>query len=388
MDVDWLYGDRLVKLKPLIANQLTDSIMKAADQDGENRYDSDCEYFEPPRPGDVAFRGSDGKYRDSNCEIEYCINLPLKIEGSFSDTVTVRSCPTPKGKDSSVIFDKDDYRIEVRGNPTKFYQGHNCFGSERKVEMIRWFLIDVLMKVGLDREAVLHAVDHLPVLVTRIDLCSMFSCLDPAEWIRQSAQFFDTRANRKRDAREGSLMEGYGSSRLTSIIYDKLKEMIEHKNTFRLTDDAFTELSEFSSGHLRIEHKIKRKKLFDLNMHTLKKLRNTDMDKLYYKLTNDLNVPDNIEVPVYKVQTMKRSHAGVYALWQSGADLRESMPRSSFKRWRKLFSELYSIDIDLPPRKLPETKTLALKRVMVPGRAFVPNSTTAYYFEPELQAAA
>ena len=296
------------------------------------------------------------------------------MTGSYESDVQVSACPVR----GTLIID---------GNPTKFFQGHNVFGTD-----------DIH---GLATAISLHVLGKLPQLnvqehdlanmhmgrieLARTDLTGMYS-LGTQAHATSAVRAMGERATmrhrgRANISREGTAYWGKHSRRTSIKAYAKGVEIRDHKMHRDLPyyDEIFT----WAQDKLRIEVVLRGMELKDRGLNLLANWQQNTAAQLYAEFVGKLNVPDNIELDPPAVDALKPRLRLAYDSWMRGTDLRVALPRKTFYRYR---AELLEHGIDIvtvrpSPAKsnvLPLVRILEAKPVSVPEWAI----GTSAFFDP------
>lgn len=326
-----------------------------------------------PRAGLVQSISADG-------ELEWQAPKRMQVEGSHSSTVTVRACP---------MFPP----LEISGNPAKFLQGHNLFGSDDLVGVIGGFVRAVYARIGYEASpAELAAIDAGHVLITRIDVNrnSDFGTEPRALAAVRSLAECSHLAHRGRGSLvgEGTAIWGKGSRRWNLKVYAKRQELRKH--SIKPTVPMVTELEAFASGVVRQEVTIRglelrRRKLeFASNWAMLNVSPRSIFDELFDRLTiSEATMKEPAEL-----DTIPARLRGVYQNWADGHDLRELYSRATFYRHRRA---LLACGVDIAVKQPRETSNIVPLRVTLVGREVgVPDWArgTPLYFDPRENRAA
>ena len=305
-------------------------------------------------------------------EIDYETLKPMQIKGSFDDNITVKSCPIPATEEYSLSRIEATWRVYISGNPTKFLQGHNVYGHADMIGVIRDFIRIVLDKLGLDVFTI-NRIMKDPIQVTRIDVTQgylMDSNKDVTEWLRSCSQFM-TGKNQKVDT-GATLYVGKHSRRVSIKVYNKAVEMLAHKKTFNLSDEIFDKLHCVASRLLRFEVTLRGMKLRDLGLDFLGKATNEMYERDYHRAIEKMNLPENLELIKNDVHALPPQYSGVYHAWLSGIDIKETMSRTSYYRYRKFFLEKFNLDLSMPPRDISYSSIIPLWQVIRVGAEYNP----------------
>lgn len=255
------------------------------------------------------------------------------ITGSFEDTICVK---TP-----------DTETIYLSGNPVKFFQGHNAFGSVDHLGLFLETGIRVRQIGGMfPGPETFQACEFSRPRYTRLDLTRSYRFPTEAEakaWIRGVASV-------SRSRHGASLMKGdtvyFGkhSRRWSFKVYPKQQEVIAHPPRKGPAQDRLGDLLSWCQGVVRFELTLRAPEL---------ELLPSDFDLLstwqhyFDRLTLNGNSAamnsDLLEA------TLKPRHRSAIALWRTGNDLRLIWPTRTFYRLRQELLEAIGVDIASPP---------------------------------------
>lgn len=300
----------------------------------------------------------------------------LQAEGSFSNKVQLKSV---SGSD-----------LWISGNPSKFFQGHNLFGSGKTS--------DLFFNLGM---AVRQQGHHFPspetftsseFLIprfTRVDLTRSYrfpTQKEAAEYLR------DVVANSR--SRHGSAIMtggtgyfGKNSTRWSMKVYLKKEEILSTKKGHSLSSsfsNAEKSLSgknkkhliDWADGVVRHELTLRSPEIEKLNYPYNTLLSNLEIFEMYYKKIewngNTMNLTTEMS------ETLSPRQQLVFSAWASGKDLRAILSKTAFYKVRNQLIELCGVDISLPPTIQPNpTKPL---RIDSPG--WDPSPISELFFEP------
>lgn len=322
---------------------------------------------------------------NANGEREYEVCKRATVEGSFSTGLQIRTAThTP---DRCTHF-------EISGNPVKFFQGHNLWGTDDLPGLVLSTmrclanLLPALTPTYADRAA-WESGDYR---LTRVDVTSSFHLESLAQvlaWIRAAEQTAHLSHRGRGQLVKGStLYFGKQSRRWSLKMYSKGQEITAKGHG----QDAILQLPHaraWADRALRVELT----------------LRSMELDRIGLSAGKDWIVHDGLPSEVtarllrerfegMTMTTTDRLDAGTlegfrpalkmaYLTWEGGSDLRQVLPHRTFYKFR---NELLPHGIDiamLVPRGcvsnvVPLFKTLEAKPVSVPDWAI----GTALYFEP------
>ena len=217
-------------------------------------------------------------------EVEWTSTARLAVVGSYESSVFVRSL--------------DSRSVEISGNPSKFFQGHNLWGST-DLQM----LVDELTKHVCGRAGLVPTGFES---LSRVDVTAMVDLGTPdavRAVLRALGQSATMRHRGKGHAYgEGTVYWGKGSRRWSLKAYNKLEEITSHKGA-----DPTSPVALISAGKLRLELTLRGLQLKDMGLRSAASWDiNTAMKTLREFLAN-LELPD--QCPRLDVQELPR-HLG------------------------------------------------------------------------------
>lgn len=288
-----------------------------------------CGIDVPVNAGHVASFTAEG-------EVEWHTPKRLQLEGSHTNTVTVRRFPY-------------DNSLEISGNPAKFLQGHNLFGSDDLPRLSRTFIRAVLARLG-------HAptpdddrlIDTGHVLITRIDCTQSwdFGTLPRAlNAVRALSQHTHLSHRGKGSLiAEGTCVWGKGSRRWNGKAYAKGHEIKAHKLPHDIAhrDD----LTSYAQGLVRFEFTVRSMELKRRGLDTVASWTTMGVtpETLHADLMSQLNISEATMIDADQLEELPPRLQLVYDAWKSGKDLRAILPARTFYRHR---AALLAFGIDL-----------------------------------------
>ena len=271
--------------------------------------------------------------------IEYDIANRLSVTGSHDATITIRS--------------HTDNTVEISGNPAKFLQGHNVFGTNDLKYLVakmidKLCMIDELelKPTDVEYENIQQGIYQL----SRVDVNEHFSFPSAQvarAWLRAAGNSANMKFRGAGLFKEGTLY--FEGKRYIPKIYFKYDEINSKDKSHRLPDELLQipELIEYAEKSLRFEIKILSTQLKDWYLHlgcnwdadTATMLIN---DQFISKLQLSANMPIENEV----IQSLPKNLRLTYTAWVNGEDLRQVLSRPTFYRYRTRLME-YGIDISI-----------------------------------------
>ena len=271
--------------------------------------------------------------------IEYDIANRLSVKGSHDASITIRS--------------HTDGMVEISGNPAKFLQGHNVFGTNDLKYLVAKMIDKLCMMdklelkpTDVEYENIQQGIYHL----SRVDVNEHFafpSAQVARAWLRAAGNSANMKFRGAGLFKEGTLY--FKGKRYIPKIYFKYDEINSKDKSHRLPDELLQipELIEYAEKSLRFEIKILSTQLKDWMLHlgcnwdadTATMLIN---DQFISKLQLSENMALNPEVRDSLPNNLKL----VYSAWARGEDLRQMYSKAQFYKRRKQLLE-YNIDISI-----------------------------------------
>jgi len=313
-------------------------------------------------------------------EIEWISEKRQVIEGSHSAAVTLKSFPT--------LWPS----LEISGNPAKFMQGHNLFGSVDLQPVAVRFVMAVMEKAGYELTAAeITALCRGVILITRIDVNrnSDFGTRPRALAAVRALSECSHLQHRGRGSliAEGTCIWGKGSRRWNMKAYAKGQELKAHPLPEGL--QSVTELQAYSEGVVRREVTIRAMELKRRGLEFVQgwdKLGVTPLS-LFDELAGKLNIAEATMQEPTELEKIPVKLRGVFAAWEAGHDVRQMYPTRTFYRYRKA---LLSVGIDIAVQKPRERSNVVRLVTVLEGREVgVPDWArgTPLYFDPLVFAA-
>lgn len=322
-------------------------------------------------------------------EIEWRTPKRKLLEGSHSSTVTVRRAPLASKKHEP---DRPLCCLEISGNPAKWFQGHNVFGTDDLPGLSSAFVRAVCDRIGHQlTEDEARCLDTGIVQLTRID------CTESWEFGTQPRALNAIRAlaahshlshrGRGSAIAEGTCIWGMGSRRWNGKAYAKGLELRKHPLPNDL--DARGKLLDLADGLVRFEFTVRsmelRRRDLDYLCHWSRLGVTPSM--VHTELMKQLTISEASMIDATALDELPPRLQAVYQLWKDGHDVRTIYPRNTFYRHRTALLA-FGIDIaTVQPRR--EDNVIPLRVVLVGKPLEIPAWArgTPLYFEPSAVAA-
>lgn len=316
---------------------------------------------------------------DKDGNIEWLSQSWLSVEGSHSSVIQVKALT--------------ENTIQVSGNPTKWLQGHNLFGTND----LKWLMYEFYG--NLHRELCHEGLeptgsDYLMVeegnyTVSRVDINETWHLnnqLEVKSWLRSAGQKVSMPYRGKGVFSGDTLYWGKGSKYFYLKGYSKGDEINGKKSNF--PDELRTPaMLDYADKALRLEltlcsNFLRRSKL-NLPCNWL---RDTARMLLISNIET-LEMSDNFKLSDDVLSSLPPKLRIYYKAWLHGEDLRLDLSRSTYYRIRKNLKE-YGVDIamvrdvDRPmDNVIPLIKVLEAKPVGIPYWAFEQDLVVAPEYE-------
>ena len=305
------------------------------------------------------------------------------VEGSFGDSVQVKSTSRPTEHYSRTKFS----HLEISGNPSKFLQGHNVFGTDDICSLTHDFVKLILKTLKIKQSFLTTLVSTLSSHITRVDINYSYHLANAQQvqtWL-YSAELSATLKHRgKGQMNKGTLYFGKRSRRWSLKMYHKGQEILDNKKHQNVTHKILTD---YANKSLRCELTLRSLELKSLNLRTLCNWRNQDISALYASYLSKLELNDNMKtLKKTELDKLSTTLKASYVLWQNGHDLKSEYSENTYYRHKRELKKLLNIDISVRQIKeniitnvVPLLQILEATPAPVPSDAFENN----LYYEPD-----
>ena len=281
--------------------------------------------------GEVVSLSKDG---DS---IEWSLIKYLPVVGSHDATISIRSIT--------------QQTIEISGNPVKWLQGHNLFGTNDLHRLIWLFFKELLKIPELNLKPTmeqLNRIKHGKYTLSRIDINETWhlsSRDDVLAWIRACGQKMRLKHRGPGQFSGDTLYWGKGSRRWVLKCYSKGDEINSKKSNF--PDDLRTpQMVEYADNALRMEVTLKSNQLREFLLHDASIWTPETAKMLLLEFMKGLEMSNNIRLSDDIVKSLPAGMAMAYLSWWHGSDLKQILSKNTFYRYRRKLKE-YDIDIGI-----------------------------------------
>lgn len=299
----------------------------------------------------------------------------VSFEGSHDNRVMVSS--------------RDGQELYLSGNPVKFLQGHNLFGSIDHLGLFLKTGSSVRQGLGLfpGPETATSGL-FMPPRFTRLDLTRSYrfrSNQEAREWIRDIASTARSRHGAP-VTRSGTVKFGKGSTRWGMLVYAKFDEIAVPKKGHRLPsslgEHAIEQLTEWAEGVVRFELTLRAPELVKLPagwepcaVH----------DAYMAKITWNRNADVLEGLDMIDQAKLTPTQAGYVARWRLGEDLRRHLTVPTFYRVRSGILAAIGVDIlaKPPQREMSDSGAPPSVSAILDPAGWDPEPLDAYFHEPD-----
>jgi II/X family phage/plasmid replication protein len=325
-------------------------------------------------------------------EVEWTTNKRLAVRGSYESALHILSDNQARDPETG-----DYLNIILDGNPVKFFQGHNLWGTDDLIGLVAETCLKVSEAINLpipasDWQLIIDGWYH----VKRIDSTAMLDIGNNASV--ESFLYSLERTGHMRYKGQGIMTKGtiyFGKhSRRESLkFYNKLTEIRAKGHRLPAELEALPHLISWVTGKLRAEHTLRSMQLKQVGLDIAGNWgENKPLEVLIAAMTG-LNMSEQHTLTPAALDGLPPRLKPVYQLWIDGHDIRKIYARPTFYRYRKQLQELAGIDIAVKQgnRQEPAPNVIDFRRVLTPELVTqVPAWAvgTPLYFEPRARISA
>lgn len=305
------------------------------------------------------------------------------VAGSFSTGLTVRTCTHTADPCTA---------LEISGNPVKFFQGHNLWGTDDLASLAMATIEHVVSHLGIEPTAADRAAWAAgDVQITRVDCTESFHLASLGEvlsWLRAAEQTAHLSHRGRGQLVKGStLYFGKNSRRWSLKLYAKGQEIRAKGHG----QDAILDLPsarEWADRTLRAELTMRSMELKRQGLAHVRDWFPVDgvplpvTSQLLRDRLGNMTMTTTAHLSADVMESLRPALRVIVQAWEAGADLRATLPARTFYRHRKALLP-HGIDIaTLVPREV--SNVVPLHRVLQAVPVSVPDWAvgTPLYFEP------
>lgn len=305
-----------------------------------------CNHDQKIYGGSVASVTPDG-------DIEWRVEKKQQIRGSYESSLSVKSL--------------DPHTILIDGNPAKWLQGHNIFGTDDLIGLVNALMhqLKTVLDLTPTENDLICWRDGLYQL-KRVDCTAMWDLprrADVRAWLR--AAEMQSKSRHGRPITTGStLYFGKNSRRWSIKFYAKGDELDAKGHKLPLEIDQRDNLIKLADNKLRGELTLRSIQLKEKNLSVAAHWQESTSLELLMTYIEGLNMSEQFSITPVALDGLPARLIAVYTLWKDGVDLRAIYPKATFYRYRSEFLK-QGIDIAIrQPAKLDNV--IPLIRVLRP----------------------
>ncbi len=304
----------------------------------------------------------------SNGDIQWETACRVKVTGSHDSSIQVKSHGVDEKEEGMISH------LLISGNPSKFLQGHNIFGSDDVLALVHDTLLKLcqILKIDIhpddlrqvekgDYPLKMVDINYSYQLPTRRDVLSVIRALEYKSKTRHG----------RPSMKGGTLYFGKSSQRWAIKAYSKGEE-IEAKNHQLPEQLKSTKLPLWADNKLRLELRLKLKELQQIGVNKAKDLPKTKVVELFNEYLSRIDMSEQIALTDDKELELPQKLKLTYIAWKNGQDLRSTLPKTTYYRHRKELLA-FGINIDLRQDNSPTWNVVPLIRVLEAKPANIPS---------------
>lgn len=286
---------------------------------------------------------------DENGEIRFATPKRLQLEGSFSSKMMIRAVSTDE--------------IELSGNPAKFLQGHNIYGSAN----IRRIVSTIIGKVLPEIFGHMPSVSLSRAIMTRVDVTDGYildRSADVMAYLRAIEQTARI-AYKGRGVLEGSTLvfgranKGDRAKDWQLVMYAKGPEVAKRPLPPPMMEDE--EVLDWVNRLLRVEVRCRGRELDRLGLRRLGDWTEESAAEVWRGKVDMLELSEVRQIETAELEQIKPRLRNAYAAWRHGEDLSKGLTRPTFYRLRREMRQALGIDIAVP---VPRSNVVPIVRVI------------------------
>lgn len=310
----------------------------------------------------------------SEGEIEWHVEKKKQVKGSHEANLNIKSFGLT--------------HLYLDGNPAKWLQGHNLFGSNDLVALVKAVMHKLKPLLNLTpTESDLELWDQGYYELKRVDCTAMWELpkrADVRAWLR-AAEFQSKSRHGRPIMTGGTLYFGKHSRRWSIKFYGKGDELEARVKGHKLPDEILhrDKLLEWADNKLRGELVLRSIQLKEYNLNLASNWHESTVTTNLIAHVQSLNMAEQFSLTSDALENLPGRLIAVYKLWREGEDLRSLYPKASFYRYRAELLK-HGIDINVRQPSKPENVIPLVKVLRPEAIAEVPKWAveTPLFFNP------
>lgn len=322
---------------------------------------------------------------------DWTVNMHNPVKGSHDATIRIKSDDRTRdpvtGNFTHIVFD---------GNPVKFHQGHNLWGTNDLVGLMAetTLRISEIMRLPLN-DFDWYMISNGAYDVKRVDSTIMVD-LDNLQSVKSFLYSAERLAHMRYKGqgvmKEGTLYFAPKSRRESLKMYAKGEEIRAKGHELPLALQALPQIYTWAESKLRIEDVMRSMELKDRGLRLACNWDENTPYEVVFKALSGIDMSEQHTLTDSVMMSLPPRLIAVYTNWKAGFDLKAMYPRKTFYRHRNDLRELANIDIAIkqPREEKQPTNVIEFRRVLSPVLCpQVPEWAigTDLYFEPRARIA-
>lgn len=300
-------------------------------------------------------------------DIDWQTPCAHSVSGSYEASISIKSIGGNGAGQATHLL--------LKGNPSKFLQGHNVFGSDDIVSLMYDTYLKVCESLKLQPTLQeLRAVKEGDYALKNLDINYSFELptrADVRAWLRAMEFKAKTRHGRP-STKGGTLYFGKGTSRWKIKAYSKGEELEAGKKHGLPQPLHNTPIKHWADNKLRVEITLLKKELQTIGIGKAKDLTVSMINELYRQYIGRIEMSEQIALSSEQQMELPTKYQSSYLLWNQGFDLRSVLPKTTYYRHRRALLE-YGIDIALRKETKDRSNVVPLIRVLEAQPAQIPD---------------
>lgn len=317
------------------------------------------------------------------------------VKGSYSSVLALKTNNVRTTKVDGLYFHDYGQQLYIDGNPAKFLQGHNCFGSNDVCFLLSEMVKAAFASLELElTDTALASILRGNFEVKRIDITAMYelpSASDVDAWIYALSNSAKSRHGLP-ELTDRTLYFGKRSRRYATKIYSKFRELQSGRKEHALPNHLLnTPLLGWTANKVRIEHvlrapelKKQAQNLFNRDSLFGKDLKPDLINSLFTEYLGRIEMSGQMTATDKQIMQLPNKLRGTYTLWRQGLDIRSMLTNGTYYRHRRELKETLNIDIALPPKQA-QSNVIPLLRPLEAKPASVPADLKQYQLNNEVK---
>lgn len=302
-------------------------------------------------------------------ELDWQSPCRMSVEGSYSSSITIKSI----GGDGTGRAT----HLRLSGNPSKFLQGHNVFGSDHILPLVYDTFIRVCSSLNfVPRLSELRSVKRGDYDVINIDINQSYELPTRSDCIAfiRALEFKAKTRHGRPSMKGGTLYFGAGGTRWKVKIYCKGEELDSRKRGHKLARGLdTTPIKQWADNKVRIELTLLSKELKEKGIGKARDFTVSLINELYSQYLRRIEMSEQIALSSQAQNDLPTNLQSTYLHWVNGVDLRGVLSKATFYRQRRLLMDLKGIDISLTKEIADRTNVVPLVRILEAKPAQIPS---------------